>query len=191
MQRSAVLLCLSLLLGACSGTETIPDDTARFAAGGHSRYAWRSEPLSQSGNSRDLIYQADPVIRASVDERLAELGYRLVDSDSADFLVEYFAAESIGEGQIATSASNVYPYPTATINRLPDGATVDNAYALGGARAFGNLVLVFVEKTSTELLWRVRISKLIEDANRINERAVRAAVRQGLATLPEASPGDR
>ena len=51
----------------------------------------------------------------------------------------------------------------------------------------GNVLLVFAEKTSADVLWRVRISKVIEDANRINERAVRSTIRRSLATLPEAS----
>lgn len=173
------------LLAACSGVETIPDDTGAFAAKGYSRYAWRSEPLTQ-GRARDRLAEADPIIRSSVDERLAELGYTRVDQERAEFLVEYIAGASINAGRIPTTASNVTPYPSAQINRQADGATVDNAYALGGMKEMGNLLLVFVEPTATELLWRVRISKVIEDANRMNEQAVRRAVRQGLATLPEA-----
>jgi len=175
------------LLAACSGVETIPDDTGPFAARGFSSYAWRSDPLTP-GRSRDRLAEADPIIRSSVDDRLAELGYALVEQDAADFLVEYIAGASINAGRIPTTASNVTPYPSAQINRQADGATVDNAYALGGLKEMGNLLLVFVEPAATELLWRVRISKVVEDANSVNEKAVRRAVRQGLATLPEA-PG--
>ena len=57
-----------LLLAACSGIEIIPDDTSAFAATGHTRYAWRSEPLSQDGYSKSKVYQADPIIRAAVDQ---------------------------------------------------------------------------------------------------------------------------
>lgn len=172
-------------LAACSGVETIPDDTSAFANKGYARYAWRSEPLTQ-GRSRDRFTQADPIIRSSVDARLKELGYTLVARDEAEFLIEYLAGASINEGRIPTTASNVTPYPSAQINRQADGATVDNAYALGGMKEMGNLLLVFVEPGATELLWRVRISKVVEDANSIDEKAVRSAVRQGLATLPEA-----
>ena len=181
------ILAGCLLLLACSGIETIPDDTARFEAAGFNRYAWRSEPLSTGGRPGDLLYQADPTIRASVEERLAELGYVRVANDDAQFLIEYIAAGSINDGRLATSASNVTPYPVATINRQVDGATVDNAYALGGVKEMGNLLLVFVEKSTYDVLWRVRISKVIDDANRVNERALRTAIRQGLGTLPEAS----
>lgn len=180
----SALVAVSVLT-ACSGVETIPADTGAFAAKGFSRYAWRSEPLTQ-GRARDRFTQADPIIRSSVDARLAELGYSRVEKEEADFLVEYLAGASINAGRIPTTASNVTPYPSAQINRQADGATVDNAYALGGMKEMGNLLLVFVEPGATELLWRVRISKVVEDANRINEKAVRRAIRQGLATLPEA-----
>jgi len=187
MIRSALIILIITLLGACSGTEIVPDDTARFEGSGLTRYAWRSEPLSGERYSRDLAYQADPIIRSAVDERLAELGYERVAREEAEFLIEYLSAGSISDGRVATTASNVTPYPSAMINRQADGATVDNAYALGGVKAMGNVLLVFAEKTSTDVLWRVRISKVIEDANRINERAVRSAIRRGLSTLPEAS----
>ena len=180
----SALVAVSLLTG-CGGVETIPADTSAFVAKGFSRYAWRSEPLTQ-GRSRDRFTEADPIIRSSVDARLAELGYAQVEKNEAEFLVEYIAGASINAGRIPTTASNVTPYPTAQINRQADGASVDNAYALGGMKEMGNLLLVFVEPAATELLWRVRISKVIEDANRVNEKAVRRAVRQGLATLPEA-----
>ena len=78
-----------LLLAACSGIEIIPDDTSAFAATGHTRYAWRSEPLSQDGYSKSKVYQADPIIRAAVDKRLAELGYRRTSAEDAQFLVDY------------------------------------------------------------------------------------------------------
>lgn len=181
------VLVVGAALAACSGIETDPGDTARFEATGFSRYAWRSEALDTGGHSRDLLSRADPTIRASVEERLAELGYRRVATEDAQFVIEYIAAGSINDGRLATSASNVTPYPVATINRQVDGATVDNAYALSGVKEMGNLLLVFVDKTSRDVLWRVRISKVIDDANRVNERALRAAIRQGLATLPDAS----
>ena len=183
-------LLVALLLGttACSGIETIPDDTARFAETGFRDFAWRSEPLDQSGFSRDRLSEADPMIRSAVEARLAELGYRRVERDQAEFLIEYFAAAGINDGQVASTASNVRRFPTATIGRIADGATVDNAYALGGVKEMGNVLIAFVDPGATEVLWQVRVRKVIEDANRISERAVRRAIRQGLSTLPPA-PG--
>ncbi|MEE4277179.1 MAG: DUF4136 domain-containing protein [Halieaceae bacterium] len=173
-------------LGGCSGVETIADDTARFEAARYTRYAWRSEPLEQKAFARDRLSQADPMIRSAVDARLAELGYELVEREEAEFVVEYLASGSINDGRLARTASNVTPYPSGQINRQADGATVDNAYALSGVKEMGNILLVFVERGATNALWRVRISKVMEDANRVNEGAVRRAVREGLSTLPPA-----
>lgn len=189
MRRLAPALltaCFSALLVACSGTETIPADTTEFVATGYKSYAWRSEPLKSTAYSKDKIYQADPAIREAVDTRMAELGYRRVPRDSAQFLVEYLAAAGVNAGIMESTASNVTAYPSATINRLPDGASVDNAYALGGAKETKNVVLVFVEHSSLELLWRVQISAIMQDANRVDPDAVKRAIRKGLATLPEA-----
>lgn len=186
MLRCLFFVAFLCALTACSGVETIPEDTARFEATQFSTFAWRSEPLTQSGFSRDRLVQADPFIRGSVQNRLEELGYRLAPREDADFLIEYLAAGSINDGQIARTASNITPYPSAMIGRIADGATVDNAYALGGVKEMGNLLVVFVDPRASEVVWRVTISKVIEDANKISERAVRRAVRQGLATLPDA-----
>jgi hypothetical protein len=186
MARLIFLLVVSGLLAGCSGIETVPEDTARFEATGYTRYAWRSEPLQQDNYRRDPLYQADPVIREAIETRLLELGYRQVAREDAQFFVEYLAAGSINAGRVATTASNVTPYPSAMINRQADGATVDNAYALGGVKEMGNLLVVFVEPADSAVLWRVRISKVMEDANRVNENAVRRAVREGFSTLPEA-----
>lgn len=176
-----------LLLAACSGVETIPDDTATFSATQYTRYAWRSEPMSQQEYSKDKMQQADPIVRATVEKRLAELGYQQVAKKQAEFLVEYVAGPGFNAGILAGSATNVNPNPTAAIiNRQPDGASVDNAYALAGLRETGNIVLVFVDRASTDLLWRVQISALIEDANRVDEGSVRSAILKGLSTLPPA-----
>lgn len=181
------LLCL-LLIAGCSGMEVIPADTERFVSTQYVRYAWRSEPLTQDGSGKDKLTQADPAIRSAIAERLSELGYREVAKDEAQFMVEYLAAAGINDGLLSSSGTNVTRATLGTINRLPDGATVDNAYALSGVVPTGNLLLVFVESDGLDVLWQVSISVLIEDANRVNERAVRSAIRKGLSTLPRA-PG--
>jgi hypothetical protein len=186
MARLIFFLVIAGVIAGCSGIETIPDDTARFEATGYTRYSWRSEPLSQDGHARDRLYQADPMIREAIETRMAELGYRRVAQEDAQFLIEYLAGAGINEGRVATTASNVTPYPSAMINRQADGATVDNAYALGGVKEMGNLLVVFVDPAASAVLWRVRISKVVEDANRVDENAVRRAVREGFATLPAA-----
>jgi hypothetical protein len=45
---------------------------------------------------------------------------------------------------------------------------------------------VFLDNKTTDLLWQVRVSSLIQDANKVDTGAVRQAIRQGLSTLPAA-----
>lgn len=185
LRNLLILLSLSALI-ACSGIETAPEDTAAFAATGYSTYGWRSEALPQPSYSKDRLYQADPAIRAAIKERMAELGYTLVAKDKAEFLVDYVAAAGVNDGLLESTSSNVTPYPSATIGRQIDGASVDNAYALGAAKQTGNLMLVFLANKTSDLLWQVRVTSLVQDANKVDAGAVRHAIRQGLSTLPAA-----
>jgi hypothetical protein len=178
---TGLLLCL---LAACSGVEIIPDDTAGFAASGFTRYAWRSEPLRQDGYSKDRIYQADPAIRTAVDQRLAELGYERVNRERAQFLVDYVAAAGFNDGQLARSGTNIQPVPTAMINRQVNQAEVDNAYALGGVKEMGNIALVFLASSDQHLLWKVTVSSIIQDSNRVDGDALQKVMRRSLSTLP-------
>jgi hypothetical protein len=184
MKKPFLYLVVLFALSACSGVEVVPGDTSAFEATGYSKYAWRGEALTQPAYSKDKIYQADPVVRAAVEEQMAELGYQLVDKANAEFLVDYVAAAGFNDSLLPRSATNVDPYPTGTINRMPDGATVDNAYALSGVKETGNIMLVFVDRKTVQPLWQVRMSSLITDANKIDTAAVRRAIRQGLSSLP-------
>jgi hypothetical protein len=187
MKQHFLYLLVAFALSACSGVEVIPGDITAFEATGYTQYAWRSEALSQPAYSKDKIYQADPIVRASVEEEMAALGYQRVEKEDAEFLVEYVAAAGFNDSLLPRSATNVGPYNTGNINRLPDGASVDNAYALSGVKETGNIMLVLIDKSTTKPLWQVRISSLIKDANKVDEGAVRQAVSRGLSQLPEAS----
>lgn len=180
-----VMIAALVALSACSGIETIPDDTSAFEATRYSRYAWRSEPLSSASYSKDRLYAADAAVRESFDQRMKELGYELVAKDQAQFLVEYLAAAGINDGRLSSTVSNVRAYPSTTINRQADGATVDNAYALGGVKETGNVLIVFADAENANLLWQVSISTVVQDTNRVDSDAVGRAIRQGLSTLPE------
>ena len=184
--RSFLVVVALGVLGACSGVETIPGDTALFAASGYTNYGWRSAALTQTAYSKDKLYQADPAIRSAIEERMAELGYRLVPPSEAEFLVDYIAAAGVNPGLLESTSSNVTPYPSAMIGRQVDGASVDNAYALSADKQTGNLMVVFVDNKTTDLLWQVRVTSLIQDANKVDTAAVRQAIRQGLSTLPVA-----
>jgi hypothetical protein len=174
-----------ILLSGCSGVQVSPAGTETFAATGYTRYAWRSEAPSQTSNSRDILIKKSPSIRAGVEEEMAEHGYRLVDKADAEFLVEYVAVAGYNDGQLVHGGSNDMLYGSS-VNRDIDGASADNAYALSGPVETGEMELVLIDAASTEVLWRVRISIVVEDANRIDHDEVRRAVRKGIAVLPDA-----
>ncbi len=180
------LLCMcALFLSACSGTQVTPSDTATFAATAYTDYAWRSEPPSSSTNSKDMLAQKSPSIRAGVEEAMSGLGYRRVDKTQAEFLIEYVAAPGFADGQLVRGGSNTTLYGSS-VNRQVDGALEDNAYALSGPVKTGEMKLMFLDAASSEVLWRVDMSIVVEDANRIDHDKVRAAVRKGIAALPPA-----
>jgi hypothetical protein len=186
MLKTLLVLIASALLVACSGVETIPDDTGAFAATGYSRYAWRSEPLKRTGYSKSRLYDVDPAIRNAVNARLAELGYREVPRQEAQFLIDYVAAAGLNDGQPSNSASNIYPLPIGAANRQINQAEVDNAIALSGVREMGRVALVFLEGDSQALIWKVLVSALVENTNRVDPEAIGRAMRKGLSTLPAA-----
>jgi hypothetical protein len=173
-------------VSACSGVDVTPDAIETFAATDYTRYAWRSEPPSQTGSGKDKLSLKSPVIRAAFEEKMSELGYRRVDKDDAEFLVEYMVAAGHNDGQLLHGGSNEMLYPSS-VNRQIDGASADNAYALSGIVETGKIMLVFVDASTIDLLWRVQMSIVVQDANRIDADEVRRAVRQGLSVLPPVS----
>ncbi len=182
-------LFLTLALAACSGTETRPADTADFAAGNYRYFKWRSEPLQNTANSSADLYVLDPMIRSSVNAALKDKGF-VLDEERAQFSIDYFFAAGMREGEKSQAASNITPYPTVLPNRLPDGATVDNAYALGGVKKTANIALQFNDVARQQEVWHVIITKIMEDAN-MNDKArlqrnTDQAIRQGLRDLPAA-----
>jgi hypothetical protein len=182
-------MVLALSLTACSGTETHPADTAAFEAAGYRYFKWRSEPLDNTSRSGDPVYALDPLLRDAVNSVLAEKGY-VLDPGRAQFSVDYFFAVGMREGQKSEASTNIRPYPTVLPNRLPDGATVDNAYALGGVKETSNIALQFNDVARREEVWHVVVTRIVEDANMSDtarlERSVQQAVRQGLRPLPRA-----
>jgi hypothetical protein len=185
-RRVAVIL-LALAMAACSGIETHPDEVDTFAAGDYRYYKWRSEPLQNTGNSADPVYLIDPILRREVDAALQDKGYRL-DAARAQFSVDYLYATGLRLGETSQEATNLTPYPTALPNRQVDQATVDNAYALGGVKETSNIALQFNDVERREAVWHVVITKIVENANRVDRdalnRDLKKAVSQALRPLP-------
>ena len=180
---------LAAALAACTGIDTEPAETDTFAAGGHRYYSWRTEPLTNTANSRDPVYRLDGMVRDAVNQRMAELGY-IENPERATFNIDYIAVAGVREGVAAEQASNINPWPQA-VNRQVDGASVDNAIALSGAVDTRNIALLFRDRDTSAEVWRVVITKIVEDANIANpdrvRRNVKRAIDRGLSSLPPAS----
>lgn len=189
LPTSLTLLLTAALLWACGGIETRPEDTARFAEGNYTYYKWRSVPLQSNAQSTDPLYVMDPVLRREIDSELQSKGY-VLDPERAQFSVDYLFAVGMRMGEKGSEASNLSTYPGVIPNRNIDQASVDNAYALGGVKETNNIALQFNDVARKEEVWRVIITKIVENANTAEDkqltRTVRSAIRQGLRPLPKA-----
>ena len=183
------LLLLAAILSACSGVETQPEDTAAFAAGNYTYYKWRSVPLQSNARSTDPLYVMDPVLRREIDSELQSKGY-VLDADRAQFSIDYLFAVGLRMGEKGSDASNLSTYPGVIPNRNIDQASVDNANALGGVKETNNIAIQFNDVARKEEVWRVIITKIVENTNTVDDKrltsTVRSAIRQGLRPLPKA-----
>lgn len=192
MRRITALaaVLLSLILTACSSIETQPADTDTFEALGYTYFKWRSQPLRNSSRSSDALYLMDPIIRREVNAQLASKGY-ILDEERAQFSVDYLQATGLRMGVDSQDASGgIDPIPSARPNRQINQAVVDNAHALSGVQETNNIALQFNSVETQQEIWRVLITKIVENTNRIDndamERGLSRGIRQGLRTLPDA-----
>ena len=189
--RIVTTLLLSLALAACSSIEIRPGDTAAFAAGEYSYYRWRSEPLVNTTQSEDVLYLMDPIVRREVDAALAKLGY-VLNPDQAQFSVDYLQAMGLRQGVSSQDANNgIDPIPSARPGRQINQAMVDNANALAGVQTTNNIAIQFNDTSSQQEVWRVIITKIVNDSNAVNvselERNINKAIRQAFKPLPAAN----
>lgn len=186
---AASLLLVSALV-ACGSIETQHSDTAQFKAGNYTYYKWRSEPLRNTTGSGDTLYIVDPIVRREVNARLAERGY-VLDAARAQFSVDYLQATGLREGVNSQDASGgIDPIPSARPNRQINQAMVDNAYALSGLQTTSNIAIQFNDVSTQREVWRVIITKIVDDVNTPDpatvERNLQQGISKGLKPLPEA-----
>ena len=186
----AASLLITLALVACSGIETHPAETETFAAGNYRYYQWRSAPMVNTINSVDPMYTMDPMVRRELDASLAKKGY-ILDPEKAQFSVDYIYIEGTRMGETSRNASNLSTHPGAIPNRNMDQASVDNAYALGGVKETSNIGIQFNDVGSNEEVWRVAITKIVDDVNSTDtsnmHKNIKKAIDQGTRDLPPAS----
>lgn len=184
-------LLLAMTLTACSSIQTEPTDTAAFEAGSYKYFKWRSEPLANTAQSDDLLYVMDPIVRREVNSALRKRGY-ILDPEQAQFSVDYLQAVGLRQGVSSQDANGgIDPIPSARPNRQINQAMVDNAHALAGVQTTNNVAIQFNDVASQQEVWRVVITKIIDDVNNVDtaamERNINRAIDQGFKTLPDAS----
>ena len=191
MHISSILatVILSITLAACSGVEIRPTAIDDFAAGQYRYYKWRSEPLENTIESSDPIYVIDPIMRREINTALQRQGYTL-DPERAQFSVDYLYALGLTEGAKSEEATNISPIPSVTPNRQVNQAVVDNANALGGLKETSNIVIQFNDTGTREEVWRVVITKIVENVNSVDTArladTLSKAVDKALKELPGA-----
>ena len=187
--KPLAIALLALTIVACSGVETRPAPTEQFAKGNYKYYQWRSEPLDNSTRSSDRIYLMDPIVRRELDANLRSKGY-ILDASRAQFSVDYLQAPGLRMGEKSGAASNISPYPSVVANRQIDGASVDNAHALGGVKETSNIAIQFNDTITKQEVWQVIITKFVENVNQIDpqqlDKNLSKGIAKGLDTLPPA-----
>lgn len=180
-------ILLTFTLTACSGIEIKTSEPDEFAAGHYRYYSWRSEPLPANASSNEPYYMLDPALRKQVNSALQKKGYEL-NAVKAQFTVDYVFAMSLRQGAEPSQASNISINPSVTPNRQIDQASVDNAIALGGLKETNNILLQINDASSRQEVWRAVMSKIVENANAIDEAKLdslmRKAVKHAVEELP-------
>lgn len=185
----ACTACALLVLASCSNIEVIHTGNEAFAAANYQYYSWRSEPVgpATTPGPMDLTRRMDPLIRAAVDDALADHGYQL-NPEKAQFSVDYLFAAGLVDGAKSELAYNVTTRPAGVANRSLNQAEVDNAFALAGVMETSNFALQFNDTDSRRQVWRVVITKIVEDMNLSDAQVqskVSRVISRGLRDLPD------
>ena len=180
---------MALTMAACNGVEVRPAETDTFAAGNYHYYSWRSKPIVNTANSRDPMYRLDPILREAINTALQAKGY-VHDAQRAQFSVDYLFAEGVRDGVEGSEASNLSTHPGIVPDGNIDQASVDNAIAMGSLKETRNIGIQLNDIERNEEVWRVVVTKLIDDTNLGQDsrlaKSVNSAINQGMRSLPPA-----
>jgi hypothetical protein len=179
-----------LLLAACSSVEIHDAPIDTFAAGHYRYYTWRTEPLPATSKSTDPLYTLDPAVRSEVNQLLQGKGYT-EDAARAQFTVNYQSKTELRQGARSQLAENITPWATVTPNRQVNQAAVDNAIALSGVQPTNNLILQFYDKQTNQEVWRVTLTRIVENANDAEaygfDQDLPSSLQRALQPLPQAA----
>ena len=179
------LLCIGILGCNTMQVETAP--ATRFASKGYQTFSWRAEVPTGVPQSMETLYQLSTTVREVLSASLQKKGYRY-QASGGDFLVSYAFGARLEGG---TEPGMPNPSQTSSvINRSPDSAVMDNAYALSGPREVASLMLSFEDGDNLASVWSANISQVVENRNRPDLNRVRRKLEPGIAralrVLPDA-----
>ena len=179
------LLCIDMLGCATMQVDTAPAD--RFASKGYQTFSWRAEVPTGVPQSMETLYQLSTSVREVLSASLQKKGYRY-EASGGDFMVSHAFGARLEGG---TDPRMPNPAPTSSvINRSPDPAVMDNAYALSGPREVASLMLSFEDGDNLASVWSASISQVVENQNQPDLDKVRRKLEPGIAralrVLPDA-----
>ena len=187
LQRTATtLLCIGTLGCTTMQVDTAPVD--RFANKGFQTFSWRAAVPTGVPHSMETLNQLSTAVRKVLSASLKKKGYRY-QASGGDFLVSYAFGARL-EGGVKSEVLN--PAPTSSvINRSPDPAIINNAYALSGPREVASLMLSFEDGDNLATVWSANISQVVENRNQPNLGKIRRKLEPGIAralrVLPDAA----
>ena len=179
------VLCITV-----AGCATMEVDTAspkRFANKNYQTFSWRSEVPTGVPQSMERLYTLSTTVREIVADALEKKGYRY-EASGGDFMVSYaFGSRLEGGDEPVTPSLGPSSY---VINRNPDGAVMDNAYALSGPREVASVMLTFEDGANLATVWTAQISQIVENQNQADldkvQRRLESGVARALRALPDA-----
>ena len=182
------LLVSTALLQGCSTAQVDTTPSDKFADKGYQSFGWKTNLPTGISGPMDAFYRLSTTVREVVSAELSRKGYRLTET-GADFVISYEFKATL-EGGMDNNARPVNP-TSAVINRSPDPAVVDNAYALSGPREVASLMLHFEDGDNLVPVWSASISQVVENRNQPDIDKVRRKLQPGVARAFRALPNAR
>lgn len=175
--RLMAAILLSVAVMGCTSMQVETDSSDRFADKRYASFSWRTEIPTGVPASMESLYLLSSTVREVVAEELEKKGYRY-QASGGDFLVSYAFGARL-EGGVEPEPN--FGPASSVINRSPDPAAMDNAYALSGPREVASLMLSFEDGGNLAPVWSARISQVVENQNQPDLDKVRRKLEPGVA----------
>ena len=178
---------LYITFAGCATMEVETTSPKRFAEKNYRTFSWRSEVPPGVPQSMERLFTLSTAVREIVADALERKGYRY-QASGGDFMVSYaFGSRLVGGEKPVTPSLRPN---SSIINRNPDGALVDNAYALSGPREVASVMFSFEDGANLATVWTAQIRQIVENQNQADldkvQRRLESGVARALRALPDA-----